>query len=147
MINKLKKNHHYKIPEETRIGELHSVSGEKPEGKVFLLTFHCFGKKVGELEFKGKKLHFKGDAAKSAKLLFDRLTEFTELYTVQRLQLGPRCHKVPVPLNQLKLIQGDPRYFKAGLDSITGPPGDFFYEWFRQAKKPGDKFIVEITKE
>ena len=69
------------------IGESTSISGDKPkmQGKVFLMTFDCFGKRVGELEFKGGKLHFKGDAGKSAKLLFDRLKDFVEQYIQERL--------------------------------------------------------------
>lgn len=132
----------------SRIGELHSVSGEKPRGKVFLITFDCFGKRVGELEFHGKKLHFKGDAAKSAKLLFDRLKEFVELYVLQRLELGPRSHKVSIPASQLKVAQfnRDPD-FTVTLDQLSNSTGHFFFNWFKQARKPGDKFIVEITNQ
>ncbi len=72
----------------TQIGEFHSVSGDKPKGKVYLMTFEWFGKHVGELEFKGEKLHFKGDADKSAKLLFDRLKDFVEQYIQERILSG-----------------------------------------------------------
>lgn len=56
------------------------------QGKVYLLTFDWFGKRVGSLEMKGKKLHFEGDADKSAKLLFDKLTGFVEQYIEERLK-------------------------------------------------------------
>jgi len=72
----------------TYTGQLVNISGDKSkmQGKVYLLTFDWFGKRVGSLEMKGKKLHFKGDVEKSAKLLFDRLTRFVEEYIEQRLK-------------------------------------------------------------
>lgn len=76
------------MEEATYIGQLVNVSGDKSkmQGKVYLLTFDWFGKTVGTVEMKGKKLHFEGDADKSAKLLFDKLIVFVEQYIQERLQ-------------------------------------------------------------
>ena len=77
------------MKEENKVGMLHNVSGKKPPklGKVELISFHWFKKKVGSLEFKGEKLHFKGDVNKSAKALFDKLKQFVEQYIQERLLL------------------------------------------------------------
>jgi len=137
----------YSTDDQTRIGELHSISGEKPQGKVFLLTFHCFGKNVGELELKGKNLHFKGDAAKSAKLLFDRLKTFVEQYIVERLESGPRTHTFSITLSDLKRAQNitEPN-ISLFLRDFEHSVAVSYTNWFQQAREPGDKFIVEITK-
>ncbi len=130
--------------QEHRIGALISASGiEPPKGKVSLITLDWFGKTVGDLTFKGKKLHFTGKADKSAKMLFDILKKFVEKYIVERLELGPRDTKLSVPFNMVELIASNPQYFKTGLDSATSP----ILAWIRSKdRKPGDKFIVEITK-
>lgn len=73
---------------EKKVGKLVNITGDvdpKKLGKVYLVEFHWFGKRVGSLEMKGEKLHFKGDADKSAKLLFDRLKDFVEQYIQERL--------------------------------------------------------------
>lgn len=74
--------------EEKKVGKLVNITGDvdpKKLGKVYLVEFHWFGKRVGSLEFKGEKLHFKGDVNKSAKLFFDVLKEFVEQYIQERL--------------------------------------------------------------
>lgn len=80
------------MKEATQVGQLVSVTGEKTAklGKVYLLTIDYFGKRVGSLEMKGKKLHFEGDVDKSARLLFDRLKGFVEQYIEERLQGGTK---------------------------------------------------------
>lgn len=72
--------------DEKTIGIHSSFEGLKFSGKVYLLTFDWFGKRVGSLEMKDKNLHFKGDADKSAKLLFDNLKGFVEQYIEKRLK-------------------------------------------------------------
>lgn len=69
-------------------GQVVNISGDesKMQGKVYLLTFDWFGKRVGSLEMKGKKIHFEGDVDKSAKLFFDKLTGFVEQYIEKRLK-------------------------------------------------------------
>lgn len=73
---------------EKRIGQLVNITGEVDPiklGKVYLITMDWFGKTVGTLEMKGKKLHFEGDADKSARALFDKLKGFVEQYIEERL--------------------------------------------------------------
>lgn len=76
---------------EKRVGQLVNVTGDIDPaklGKVYLLTMDWFGKTVGTLEMKGKKLHFEGDADKSARALFDKLKGFVEQYIEERLGEG-----------------------------------------------------------
>lgn len=54
-------------------------------GKVYFMEFYWNNKRIGGIEMKGKKLHFEGDADKSAKLLFDKLIDFVELYIYDEL--------------------------------------------------------------
>lgn len=131
--------------ETKRIGQLLSISGTKPTGKVFLLTFDCFGKRVGELELKDKKLHFKGDADKSAKLLFDQFKQLVEQFIEQRLTLGPRSHKVTFTQDQLAAALPD-SYFSISFSETQTRTRDLLFKWFHQAEKPGDKFTVEIVE-
>lgn len=76
---------------EKRIGQLVNVTGDENPvklGKVYLITMEWFGKTVGTLEMKGKKLHFEGDADKSARALFANLKKFVEQYIEERLGKG-----------------------------------------------------------
>ncbi len=81
------------MKEAKRIGQLVNVTGDEDPaklGKVYLITMEWFGKTVGTLEMKDKKLHFEGDADKSARALFDKLKEFVEQYIEERLGGGRR---------------------------------------------------------
>jgi len=81
---------------EKKVGQLVNVTGTvdpKKLGKVELISFHWFGKKVGSMEFKGERLRFKGDVNKSASLLFDKLKEFVEQYIQERLLPEPEQQK------------------------------------------------------
>ncbi len=72
----------------TYTAQLVNISGDesKMQGRVYLLTLDWFGKRVGSLEMKGKKVHFKGNADKSARAFFIKLIEFIEEYIEMKLK-------------------------------------------------------------
>lgn len=55
-------------------------------GKVYFMEFYWNKKRVGGIEMKGKKLHFEGNADKSARVLFDHTIKFVEQYIEERLK-------------------------------------------------------------
>ena len=55
-------------------------------GKVYFMEFYWNKKRVGGIEMKGKKLHFEGNADKSARVLLDHTIKFVEQYIEERLK-------------------------------------------------------------
>ena len=72
--------------DEKTIGIATACDGLEFPGKIYLLTFDWYGKRVGSLEMKGKKLHFEGNADFSASLLFNKLQDFVEQYIEKSLK-------------------------------------------------------------
>jgi len=72
---------------ENKVGTKSDVKIQCPKvGKVYLMQFYWNKKLIGGIEMKGKKLHFEGDADKSARALFDNLMKFVEQYIEERLE-------------------------------------------------------------
>lgn len=79
-----------KLELKKNLGEVMGVKGgikvQPKLGKVYFMEFYWNKKRVGGIEMKGKKLHFEGNADKSARALFDCTKKFVEQYIEERLK-------------------------------------------------------------